>query len=391
MKKKLVAMLGIGCMFISAVSLNGCGGAQVEEELMESQEEEREESQEETEVITEEEENTESVENTQEETVQEDADVEIDTEESKEDEFDFSKIANWEFYFSSGVGGWGTALTIDENGNFEGEYHDSDMGDTGEGYPGGTYYYCKFNGKFDTPVKVNEYTYSMRIQEMSQENESGTEEIKDDMLYKYSDPYGLEDAEEIYLYLPSAKIKDLPEGYMNWAMIAVGEGEELGFYGLYNVAQEDGFTSYETSETETGEFTDNEDIDFVEEVGGNTDVDIDIDTELSKVEAEVAQLEEKLEKEAFTQIDMNEISYEIYKVWDDELNSVWKKLEKVLTEDEIARLSVEQKQWIEDKEKAVEEAGAEYEGGSLRPCIENDKAAELTKKRVYELAEYLAD
>ncbi len=391
MKKKLVAMLGIGCMFISAVSLNGCGNTQVEEELVESEGEDNQASKEETEVITEEEENTEPTQNLQEETVSEDADVEIDTEESMEDGFNFSKLANCDFYFSSGVGGWGTELTIDEKGNFEGNYHDSDMGDTGEGYPGGTCYYCKFHGKFDTPIKVNDYTYSTKILEISQENESGTEEVIDEVLYKYSDPYGLENAAEIYIYLPDAKIKDLPEGYMSWARMAVENREELGFYGLYNVAQEEGFTSYETSETETGEFTDNEDIDFVEEVGGNTDVDIDIDTELSKVEAEVAQLEEKLEKEAFTQIDMNEISYEIYKVWDDELNSVWKKLEKVLTEDEIARLSVEQKQWIEDKEKAVEEAGAEYEGGSLRPCIENDKAAELTKKRVYELAEYLAD
>ena len=53
MKKKLVAMLGIGCMFISAVSLNGCGNAQVEEELVESEGEDNQASEEETEVITE--------------------------------------------------------------------------------------------------------------------------------------------------------------------------------------------------------------------------------------------------------------------------------------------------------------------------------------------------
>lgn len=382
MKKKLVAMLGIGCMFISAVSLNGCGNAQVEEELVGSEGEDNQASAEETEVITEEE-NTEPTQNLQEETVQEDADVESDTEESKEDGFDFSKIANWEFYFSSGAGGWGTSLTIDENGNFEGEYHDSDMGDTGDGYPGGTYYYCKFQGKFDTPVKIDENTYSMKIQEMSQENESGTEEIKDDVLYKYSDPYGLEDAEEIYLYLPSAKIKDLPEGYMNWAMMAVGEGEELGFYGLYNVAQEEGFTSYEVTQTE--ELEENTQTNSSQDFGADTD----IDTELSEVEAKEQELVAKLQKGDLTQIEMNQTSYEIYKLWDDELNSIWARLKTTLPEDEMTKLTTEQKQWISDKEKAVKEAGAECEGGSIQPCIENDKASELTKERVYQLAEYL--
>ena len=382
MKKKLVAMLGIGCMFISAVSLNGCGNAQVEEELVGSEGEDNQASAEETEVITEEE-NTEPTQNLQEETVQEDADVESDTEESMEDGFDFSKLANCEFYFSSGVGGWGTELTIDEKGNFEGNYHDSDMGDTGEGYPGGTCYYCKFHGKFDTPIKVNDYTYSTKILEISQENESGTEEVIDEVLYKYSDPYGLENAAEIYIYLPDAKIKDLPEGYMSWARMAVENREELGFYGLYNVAQEEGFTSYENDQTE--KITENTETSFAQDIKSSTD----IDTELSQVEEKEQELDAKLQAGDLTQMDMNQTSYEIYKLWDDELNSIWARLKTTLPEDEMAKLTTQQKQWISDKEKAVKEAGAECEGGSIQPCIENDKASELTKKRVYELAGYL--
>ena len=34
-------------------------------------------------------------------------------------------------------------------------------------------------------------------------------------------------------------------------------------------------------------------------------------------------------------------------------------------------------------------AGKDAEGGSLQPLLENVKAAELTRNRVYELAEYL--
>ena len=52
-------------------------------------------------------------------------------------------------------------------------------------------------------------------------------------------------------------------------------------------------------------------------------------------------------------------------------------------------LTAEQRKWIDQKEKAVEEAGAEYEGGSMQPMIMNDMAASMTKDRLYELLELL--
>ena len=52
-------------------------------------------------------------------------------------------------------------------------------------------------------------------------------------------------------------------------------------------------------------------------------------------------------------------------------------------------LTVEERRWIEQKEAAVAEAGAEFEGGSMQPMIMNDKAAELTKARLYELLKLL--
>ena len=39
--------------------------------------------------------------------------------------------------------------------------------------------------------------------------------------------------------------------------------------------------------------------------------------------------------------------------------------------------------------KVETEVAKDAEGGSLQPLLENDKAAELTRNRVYELAEYL--
>lgn len=62
---------------------------------------------------------------------------------------------------------------------------------------------------------------------------------------------------------------------------------------------------------------------------------------------------------------------------------------EILPEDEMAQLTAEELDWIADKEAAVAEAGAEMEGGSMQPLLENTKAAEITRTRVYELAQYL--
>ena len=49
----------------------------------------------------------------------------------------FALLDGPRFEFCSGVGAWGTELTIGENGAFKGSFHDSEMGETGEGYPDG--------------------------------------------------------------------------------------------------------------------------------------------------------------------------------------------------------------------------------------------------------------
>ena len=60
--------------------------------------------------------------------------------------------------FSSGVGGWGTSLTLERGGTFSGQFHDSDMGAIGEDYPNGTVYLCHFSGRFSVSEKVDEYS-----------------------------------------------------------------------------------------------------------------------------------------------------------------------------------------------------------------------------------------
>ncbi|MCR5543468.1 MAG: zinc ribbon domain-containing protein [Eubacterium sp.] len=151
------------------------------------------------------------------------------------------------FSFSSGAGAWGTSISIDKDGNFGGGYHDSDMGDIGDGYPNGTVYVSNFTGKFTNIKKIDDYTYEMELEECTTANTIGTEEIEDGIRYVYSEPYGISGGETFYLYLPGKPISELSEGFIGWAYGVIGDisnDSEMKSYGLYNEEQDQGFFVY---------------------------------------------------------------------------------------------------------------------------------------------------
>lgn len=308
--------------------------------------------------------------------VQQPKESETEAQEEAEAGFSFADVSNLEFIFASGAGAWWTELHIHEDGTFEGLHHDSDM-DTGADYPDGTVYYCNFSGKFTRPEKVDDYTYSMRIENLECEQEEGVVEIMDGVRYIGSYAYGLDDAEELLIYLPGSPLRELPEEYLRWVGyydLELTTETTLPYYGIYNVIPEYGFSSYEPE----GEPQEPE----------NT-VSVDIDEELAGIEEQAAVLEEALYSNELTQIELNQTSAELYKLWDDELNAIWARLKDSLDEETMETIRTEQREWIAAKESAVEEEGAEYGMGTMRALVENDKAAELTKERVYELAELL--
>ena len=284
-------------------------------------------------------------------------------------EFGFEALEDRLFEFCSGAGAWSTELSINGDGTFEGIYHDSDMGDIGADYPNGTRYYCSFTGKFGNLEKVDEFTYKMKLVSLVYEDEPDKEEILDGIRYIYSGAYGLVGGTDFLLYLPGAKLADLPEGYRSWVgyyYLESVEETELPYYGLYNLNEENGFSSYVYEEQSLAER---------------------IAMEISFAEESVAELETQIQ-EASTQADMNEAGAELYRTWDDTLNIVWKLLESELDAETMETLRVEERNWIAVKDEAVKAAGKEFADSSLQPMAESMKAAELTKERVYELAEY---
>ena len=158
--------------------------------------------------------------------------------------FSFADISELRFDFSSGVGAWCTSVNVYEDGTFKGQFNDADAGDSGENYPKGTRYYCIFTGDFTEPQKVNDYTYSVKVESIELREEPGIVKFGDGAKYISSGPYGMEDAEEFLFFLPGAPVSELPEEYMDWVTSAYGTIDTyLPFYGLYNVNTQEGFAS----------------------------------------------------------------------------------------------------------------------------------------------------
>lgn len=345
MKKQLIIYILAGAM---ALSLYGCGSKEAE-----------------IPVITET--TTQGVEKDMSVVIPETEEASEETKDSQET-LSFSEFQELQFSFLSGAGGWATYMTIKEDGTFTGEYFDGEMGVTEEAYPNGTMYQSYFSGRFTEPVKVNEFTYSMSIAEITYENEPGTEEIRNGTLYCYVEAYGLTDAEEILLYAPGAPLDQLPEEYRSWVGyydLSAVEDTSLPFWGLYNEAQECGFSS--------SNIVDN------------------LQTTVAYEAEWAASLEESLENDSLTQAEMNETAQQLYEAWDYTLNEVWRVLQQTLEEDKMQQLTTEQREWIQKKEQAATAAGAEVEGGSMQPMVVSLKAAELTKERVYELLELVRE
>ena len=282
---------------------------------------------------------------------------------TKEAEFSFSDLSTVQFWFSSGAGAWSTVLNIRDDGSFFGEYVDSDMGVIEVGYPNGTQYQSNFSGQFTEPVQVNDYTWSMEIAQLNYEREPGTEEIRDGVLYRYSEAYGLEDAEEILLYLPGAPLEDLPQEFRSWigySDLSRTEETVLPFYGLNNEVHQEGFT-------------------------GN-----DLKDRLKEVEAEADVLERELQEDgSLKQGDLNEKTQEIYSLWDSFLNEIWQRLKQTQAEEQMEALTQEEREWISWKEEQIAAAGEEFAGGSMESMVRARKGADLTKERVYQLMDVL--
>ncbi len=164
------------------------------------------------------------------------------------------------FYFLSGAGAWQTQLYLMEDGSFTGIYRDTEAGAADpQKWPNGTTYICEFSGTFTQPEKVDDYTYSVHVKSLEYA-EPDTVTYEDGYRYITSNPYGLDNVDEVLIYLPGYPVSELPEEVFSWIRSSgeefwdVDTPETLPFYALNNVNEQMGFSSKtqsKTTQTET--------------------------------------------------------------------------------------------------------------------------------------------
>ena len=116
-----------------------------------------------------------------------------------------------------------------------------------------------------------------------------------------------------------------------------------------------------------------------------------IQAELALVEDEYQKLYDNSDSASMSQYEMNEYAERLYKVWDNELNSLWSRLTDELEQEQLSELKTEQKEWITQKEANATAAGMSWYMGSGQPCITFGEEEDMTHKRCYELGKMLAE
>ena len=156
----------------------------------------------------------------------------------------FERLDGTTFYFLSGAGAWSTELVVSPDGSFTGYYHDTDMGDSGIGYPNGTRYECDFSGTFALTEQRDEFTYILRLTSLALKEEPGTERVEDGVRVISAEAYGISGGDEFMLYSPGSQNAGLPEEFLEWVRMASAweePPETLPFWGLYNLGEQAGF------------------------------------------------------------------------------------------------------------------------------------------------------
>lgn len=161
----------------------------------------------------------------------------------------FEELSRLEWSFSSGVGAWSTDLQIQPDGSFSGSFHDSEMGETGDGYPYGTVYGCLFSGQMSMVERVDENTWKIRVDALTLDEGQAPEAIEDGIRYVTTDPYGVSAGDEMLLYRPGTPVEVLSEDMQFWAHLIDQENPPAALedWFLSSEKNDSGFVGYDVS------------------------------------------------------------------------------------------------------------------------------------------------
>ena len=160
----------------------------------------------------------------------------------------FSRFAG-DYLFTSGMGGWGTRMTLRPDGSFSGNFTDDNY-IPGDGYDL-TQLQCDFQGRFSAPRRINYYTYAFTLEELHYEHEPGTSEIKtvyssSRALVNYTTAYGLDGSKTVFAYTKEAYMYALPDAFLSWVKPlrdVNGYSSLLEYNGLFTEEGQQGWIS----------------------------------------------------------------------------------------------------------------------------------------------------
>ena len=156
----------------------------------------------------------------------------------------FENLAGLAWSYCSGAGAWSSDMQIRADGTFTCEYHDSDMGDAGDNYPGGTVWFATFSGKMSLAEQVDKNTWKIRVDELKKE--PAEETIEDGMRFVPAENCGLSEGDVMTLYAPGTAVSVLSEDMRFWAHVMDQENpDELENWFLASEKNESGFVGYQ--------------------------------------------------------------------------------------------------------------------------------------------------
>ncbi len=102
--------------------------------------------------------------------------------------------------------------SVSEDGSFSGSDYDSYADESGVGYSSTTYS-SSFSGVFGKAEKIDDYTYRTHIQSVTY-SRVGESEVSGSTKFVYGKSSSLENAGDIYIYLPGKLVSSIPAAFM---------------------------------------------------------------------------------------------------------------------------------------------------------------------------------
>jgi tetratricopeptide (TPR) repeat protein len=129
---------------------------------------------------------------------------------------------------------WGSWIELNDDGTFKGEYQYYDFSGV-RAYE--VHQVSNYTGRFTNVKKVDEFTYSVEVADLSYEREVGTSESETDAyglrITEYVEARGLANAGTIYIYLKGADLSSLSPDFLKYIEYDPAAGV-LPCYGIYN-------------------------------------------------------------------------------------------------------------------------------------------------------------